>query len=80
MIRPEKFRLVEDADRPPDPRHNRVSGTVRRTTFMGDAIRYLVDVAGQTIVVTQPHRGRAPLLPEGAPARIEWAVSDTRLV
>ena len=80
MIRPEKFRLVEDAEQAPGPHQNRVSGTVRRTTFMGDAIRYLVDVAGQTIVVTQPHRGRAPVLPDGALARIEWAVHDTRLV
>ena len=47
---------------------------------MGDMFRYLVEVAGQTIVVKQPHRAEPRLYASGEPAVIEWAVHDTRLV
>ncbi len=80
MVRPEKIRLVNGEGQATDPRCNRVSGTVRETTFMGDAFRYLIEAAGQTVIVKQPHRAELPGFACGDPAVIEWAVSDTHLV
>ncbi len=81
MVRPEKIRLLESGGPPGEAQAiNRIAGTVRETTFMGDMFRYLVEVAGQTIVVKQPHRAEPRLYASGESAIIEWAVHDTRLV
>ena len=81
MVRPEKIRLIECGAQAGGLRAgNRASGTVRETTFMGDMFRYLIEVAGQTVIVKQPHRAELPSFACGDQASIEWAVDDTRLV
>ena len=82
MVRPEKIRMAKQgqADAACGAGLNRAAATVRETVFMGEAIRHLVEVAGQSVVVKQPHRAGLPSFAPGEAAVIEWAVADTRLV
>ena len=56
---------------------NRVSGVVRRVTYVGDLVQYEIDVAGLSLSVEQPTvTATAPFLP-GTQADLSWRVDDT---
>ena len=80
MIRPEKIRV--GASPATDRRlFNSMSVTVRETVFMGEMIRYVVEIpAGPRVTAKQQHRAETPILAPDDVATIEWAIADTRLV
>ena len=80
MIRPEK--ITCGASPAADGRPvNSMSATVRETVFMGEMIRYVVEIpAGPRVTAKQQHRAETPILAPHDVATIEWAIADTRLV
>jgi putative spermidine/putrescine transport system ATP-binding protein len=80
MIRPEK--ITVGASPAVDGRPvNSMSATVRETVFMGEMIRYVVEIpAGPRVTAKQQHRAETPILAPHDVATIEWAIADTRLV
>jgi spermidine/putrescine ABC transporter ATP-binding subunit len=80
MVRPEKISVgpAGAADR---PAVNAMAATVRETVFMGEMIRYVVEIpGGPRVIAKQQHRADTPILAPADAAAIEWAVADTRLV
>ena len=58
-----------------------MAATVRETVFMGEMIRYVVEIpGGPRVIAKQQHRADTPILAPADAAAIEWAVADTRLV
>jgi putative spermidine/putrescine transport system ATP-binding protein len=84
MVRPEKIsvRRVDTPDRSVDnPAVNSMPGIVRETVFMGEMIRYAVELAGGALVTAkQQHRAGTPILAPADAATIEWDVADSHLV
>jgi ABC-type Fe3+/spermidine/putrescine transport system ATPase subunit len=80
MIRPEK--ITVGASPAVDGRPvNSMSATVMETVFMGEMIRYVVEIsAGPRVTAKQQHRAETPILAPHDVATIEWAIADTRLV
>jgi putative spermidine/putrescine transport system ATP-binding protein len=80
MVRPEKLtvRRPGSAD---NSSANTLRGTVRDTVFMGEMIRYVIELPnGARMTAKQQHRADTPILSPSEPATIDWAVADTRLV
>jgi len=80
MIRPEKISVGASSTAEGRP-VNSMSATVRETVFMGEMIRYVVEIgAGPHVTAKQQHRAETPILAPAEVATIEWAIADTRLV
>jgi ABC-type Fe3+/spermidine/putrescine transport system ATPase subunit len=80
MIRPEKIRVGASGAAEGRP-VNSMSATVRETVFMGEMIRYVVEIgAGPHVTAKQQHRAETPILAPEEVATIEWAIADTRLI
>ena len=80
MIRPEKIRVGAPPAAEGRP-VNSIRATVRETVFMGEMIRYVVEIGtGSHVTAKQQHRAETPILAPGEVATIEWAIADTRLV
>ena len=58
---------------------NRLNGRIRRISFLGNIIRYLVDAGGVDITV-DVQNARAARLELGHPVGLSWAVRDGRLL
>jgi ABC-type Fe3+/spermidine/putrescine transport system ATPase subunit len=89
MVRPEKISVRRAGASPSagsaansgNPGINALQGTVRETVFMGEMIRYSVELPGGALVTAkQQHRAGTPILSPADPAMVEWDVADTRLV
>jgi spermidine/putrescine ABC transporter ATP-binding subunit len=82
MVRPEKISVRRaGASASANPALNAMQGTVRETVFMGEMIRYSVELPGGALVTAkQQHRAGTPILSPSDIATIEWDVADTRLV
>jgi spermidine/putrescine ABC transporter ATP-binding subunit len=58
-----------------------VAGTVRERSFLGDAVRIVVETeAGATLNADIPTGGARPAPPIGAPVRLTWRDADVRLL
>jgi putative spermidine/putrescine transport system ATP-binding protein len=80
MIRPEKIRVGAPPAAEGRP-VNSIRATVRETVFMGEMIRYVVEIgAGSHVTAKQQHRAETAILAPAEVATIEWAIADTRLV
>jgi len=80
MIRPEKI-TVGVAGASEGRPVNSMRATVRETVFMGEMIRYVLEIgAGPRVTAKQQHRAETPILAPRDVATIEWAITDTRLV
>ena len=80
MIRPEKITVGASPSADGRP-VNSMKATVRETVFMGEMIRYVVEIAaGPRMTAKQQHRAETPILAPQDVATIEWAIADTRLV
>jgi spermidine/putrescine ABC transporter ATP-binding subunit len=80
MVRPEKL-TVRRPGSAGNPSANTLQGTVRDTVFMGEMIRYVIELPnGARMTAKQQHRADTPILSPSEPATIDWAVADTRLV
>jgi putative spermidine/putrescine transport system ATP-binding protein len=61
---------------PPASALNRAEGRIRRMSFLGNILRYVVDVGGAEITVDVQNAGSRPL-GQGEPVALAWAVADS---
>ena len=81
FIRPERVDIVAGAQNTADPRFNLLSGRVRRCSFLGNILRYAVDVDGIAPVTIdlQNAVGVSPLA-QGTPVTLRWPVADSLIL
>jgi hypothetical protein len=81
FIRPERVEIMPGANTPGDPRQNALVGRVRRCSFLGNILRYAVDVDGLAPITVdlQNAVGVAPL-PVGAPVVLRWPVDNSLIL
>ena len=70
-----------DANAACDPRDNALAGRIRRCSFLGNILRYAVEIDGIAPVTVdlQNAVGVAPL-PVGAPVVLRWPVADSLIL
>jgi ABC-type Fe3+/spermidine/putrescine transport system ATPase subunit len=80
FIRPERVDISAGA-RAADPRFNTVAGRVRRCSFLGNILRYAVDVDGIAPITIdlQNAVGVSPL-PPGTMVTLRWPVADSLIL
>ncbi len=77
FVRPEKLTLHPAAD-PPRDGVNRLSGTVRRASFLGNIVRYAVETGSGTLVTADAPNVAAHHHPEpGERVALAWSPADT---
>jgi putative spermidine/putrescine transport system ATP-binding protein len=81
FIRPERVEIRADANAIPDPFANTLLGSVRRCSFLGNILRYAIDIAGAEPVTVdlQNAVGVAPL-PVGTAVVLRWPVADSMIL
>jgi putative spermidine/putrescine transport system ATP-binding protein len=81
FIRPERVDIVAGPPVSPDPRFNFLAGRVRRCSFLGNILRYAVDVDGITPITIdlQNAVGVSPLT-QGTPVTLRWPVADSLIL
>ncbi|WP_267428605.1 ABC transporter ATP-binding protein [Methylobacterium sp. GC_Met_2] len=77
FVRPEKLTLHPSADLPREA-VNRLSGTVRRASFLGSVVRYAVETASGALVTADAPNVAAHHHPEpGERVALAWSPADT---
>jgi ABC-type Fe3+/spermidine/putrescine transport system ATPase subunit len=81
FIRPERVEIMGGTSAAGDPRANTLLGIVRRCSFLGNILRYAVDVEGAAPVTVdlQNAVGVTPL-PVGASVVLRWPVADSLIL
>jgi ABC-type Fe3+/spermidine/putrescine transport system ATPase subunit len=81
FIRPERVEIAPGTAAPGDPSSNALAGKVRRCSFLGNILRYAVEVDGAAPITVdlQNAAGVAPL-PVGAPVLLRWPVADSLIL
>jgi ABC-type Fe3+/spermidine/putrescine transport system ATPase subunit len=81
FIRPERIEITPGANAAGGPRDNALAGRIRRCAFLGNILRYAVDIDGIAPVTVdlQNAVGVAPL-PVGAPVVLRWPVAETLIL
>jgi ABC-type Fe3+/spermidine/putrescine transport system ATPase subunit len=81
FIRPERVTIVPGTAASGDPSGNALAGKVRRCSFLGNILRYAVDLDGAAPITVdlQNAAGVAPL-PVGAPVALCWPVADSLIL
>jgi len=79
FVRPERISLHDNARAGPDTGINRVAGRVRRMSFLGNIVRYTVDVSGAEFTVDVQNSG-ARRFAVDQPVALSWAVDDSLLL
>jgi spermidine/putrescine ABC transporter ATP-binding subunit len=81
FIRPERVEITAGTGVSPDPSANTLTGSVRRCSFLGNILRYAIEVDGAEPVTVdlQNAVGVAPL-PVGAPVVLRWPVADSLIL
>ena len=77
-VRPEKIAFADGASSRAAGL-NALEAVVRDVTFVGEMYRYVLEVAGATVVMKQQHRAVQPRAP-GERVVVEWRVQDTLVV
>lgn len=81
FIRPERVEIAPVAAAFGEPSANRLPGTVRRCSFLGNILRYAVDVDGAApITVDLQNAAGVTPLPAGAPVVLRWPVADSLIL
>jgi spermidine/putrescine ABC transporter ATP-binding subunit len=81
FIRPERVEIAPVATAFGEPSANRLPGTVRRCSFLGNILRYAVDVDGAApITVDLQNAAGVTPLPAGAPVVLRWPVADSLIL
>ena len=80
FVRPEKLKL-RGCDAPPGEGTNRLTGTVRRASFLGNVVRYAIETPGGTLVTVDAPNASGGHSPEpGTIAAVEWSPGDTAVL
>jgi len=81
FIRPERVDIVAGPPVAADPQFNTLAGRVRRCSFLGNILRYAVDVDGITPITIdlQNAVGVSPLT-QGTPVTLRWPVADSLIL
>ena len=81
FIRPERVEIMPGTNTAGDPRQNALAGRIRRCAFLGNILRYAVDVDGLAPITVdiQNAVGVAPL-PVGAPVVLRWPVDNSLIL
>ena len=81
FIRPERVEIVPAAAASGDPGVNVLAGNVRRCSFLGNILRYAVDLEGApSITVDLQNAAGVSPLPVGAPVVLRWPVADSLIL
>jgi spermidine/putrescine ABC transporter ATP-binding subunit len=76
FVRPEKLLLSGDG-----PGENRLDGVVRRVSFLGNVIRYGLEIGqGSLLTVDVQNASGRRSLDAGEPATVSWRAADSRLL
>jgi putative spermidine/putrescine transport system ATP-binding protein len=75
FVRPERIVLAE-GDSLPGSTFNRAAGRIRRISFLGNILRYVVDVGGAEVTVDVQNTG-ARRRAAGDEVALAWAVADS---
>jgi spermidine/putrescine ABC transporter ATP-binding subunit len=81
FIRPERVEIVPGMNAALDPCGNVLTGTVRRCSFLGNILRYAVDVDGVAPITVdlQNAVGVIPLA-TGTPVALHWPIADSLIL
>lgn len=79
FVRPERIALSPESLALAAAGANRAAGRVRRTSFLGNIVRYAVDAGGVEITV-DVQNARARRLEAGEPVTLSWSVEDSLLL
>jgi len=81
FIRPERVEIMPGPSASHDARANMLVGNIRRCSFLGNILRYAIDVEGAEPVTVdlQNAAGVAPL-PVGAAVVLRWPVADSLIM
>jgi putative spermidine/putrescine transport system ATP-binding protein len=75
FVRPEKLAFGDNSGA------NRVDGTVRRRSFLGNIIRFAVDAGPATqLTIDLPNSGGAAPVEVGAPVSVHWSVANSSIL
>jgi putative spermidine/putrescine transport system ATP-binding protein len=81
FIRPERVEIAPGLGRHGDPGANMLAGKVRRCSFLGNILRYAVDLDGaQSITVDLQNTAGVSPLPVGASVVLRWQVADSLIL
>ena len=81
FIRPERVEITPGANAAGDVRQNMLAGTIRRCSFLGNILRYAVDIDGLApITVDLQNAVCVAPLPVGAPVVVRWPVADSLIL
>ena len=76
-LRPEQILLGDEAD---TPGANKLQARVIDSTYQGAAVRYRLDLAGQTVVAERPNRADVGVLPADTEVAISWKPEATKIL
>jgi spermidine/putrescine ABC transporter ATP-binding subunit len=81
FIRPERVEIAPGTTAPADPSANTLAGKVRRCSFLGNILRYAVEIDGAAPITVdlQNAAGVVPL-PAGASVTLRWPVADSLIL
>ncbi|MGH7107834.1 MAG: ABC transporter ATP-binding protein, partial [Acetobacteraceae bacterium] len=82
FVRPEKVGLAPRAETPaPEPGTNRIAGTVRRVSFLGNVVRYGIEIGEAELLLSDAQNGSGKaILPAGTEVTASWRVADARVL
>ena len=81
FIRPERVEITPGTAAAADPAANMLAGRIRRCSFLGNILRYAVDLDGAAPITVdlQNAAGVSPL-PPGTPVTLRWPVADSLIL
>jgi ABC-type Fe3+/spermidine/putrescine transport system ATPase subunit len=79
FVRPERISLYGDAEAPSDTGINQATGYVRRMSFLGNIVRYAINVHGAEFMVDVQNSGQRRFGID-EPVALSWAVNDSLLL
>jgi spermidine/putrescine ABC transporter ATP-binding subunit len=81
FIRPERVEITSGSAASGDPSANALAGTVRRCSFLGNILRYAVEIDGaEPITVDLQNAAGVSPLPVGASVVLRWPVADSLIL
>jgi putative spermidine/putrescine transport system ATP-binding protein len=81
FIRPERVDIEPGMAATGDASANALAGKVRRCSFLGNILRYAVDLEGASLITVDLQNAAGVLpLPVGAPVVLRWPVADSLIL